>query len=135
MAESNLSGIIDVTLDKLKTMTNAETIIGEPIVKDDITIIPVSKVSFGLATGGSDFTAKSSPNTLFGGGGGAGVTIAPVAFIVINKENVRIIPITSEATALDKAISMVPELFDKVRDLFGKEEYEEPKILEEIKEL
>lgn len=132
MAETNLSGIIDVTLEKLKTMTNAETIIGEPIVKNDITIIPVSRVSFGLATGGSDFSTKSSPNTLFGGGGGAGVTIAPVAFIVINKDNVRVIPITSEATALDKAISMVPELFDKVRSLFGQEEYEEPKILNEI---
>jgi sporulation protein YtfJ len=132
MAETNLSGIIDVTLEKLKTMTNAETIIGEPIVKNDITIIPVSRVSFGLATGGSDFSTKSSQGTLFGGGGGAGVTIAPVAFIVINKDNVRVIPITSEATALDKAISMVPELFDKVRSLFGQEEYEEPKILNEI---
>lgn len=129
MAESNLSGIIEVTLEKLKTMTNAETIIGDPITKGDITIIPVSKVSFGLATGGSDFATKVSSNTMFGGGGGAGVTISPVAFIVMKGDNVRVVPISSETTPLDKAISMVPELFDKVKGLFGKEEYEEPAIL------
>lgn len=130
MAENNnLSQIIDVTLEKLKTMTNAETIIGEAINRGEITIIPVSKITFGVATGGSDFATKSSQDALFGGGGGAGVSIIPVAFIVIKGDNVRIMPIDSEYSTLDKAISMVPELFDKVKKLFGKEEYEEPEIL------
>lgn len=131
MADNNLSNMIDVTLEKLKTMTSAETIIGDPINRGEITIIPVSKVSFGLATGGSDFAVKSSPSTMFGGGGGAGVTIAPVAFIVIKGDNVRLLPVDSEVTALDKAVALVPELFDKVKSLFGKEEYSEPEVLSE----
>lgn len=132
MAENNnLSQIIDVTLEKLKTMTNAETIIGDAINRGDVTIIPVSKLTFGVATGGSDFATKKSSDAMFGGGGGAGVSIIPVAFIVIKGDNVRIMPIDSEFSTVDKAISMVPELFDKVKKLFGKEEYEEPEILTE----
>lgn len=125
MSEKNLTEIMTVTLEKLKTMTSADTIIGDAIKQGDITVIPVSKVSFGLATGGSDFPSKTAQTPLFGGGGGAGVTISPVAFIVIKNDNVRIVPITSELTAVDKAIAMLPELFDKVRSLFGKEEYNE----------
>jgi sporulation protein YtfJ len=129
MAENKLPSIIDVTLEKLKTMVNAEVIIGDQIVRGDITIIPVSKVTFGIATGGSDFATKNSNDALFGGGGGAGVTVAPVAFIVIKGDNVRIMPIDSESGVLDKAIAMIPDLIDKIKGIGGKEEYEEPEIL------
>ena len=86
MAENSISGIIDVTLDRLKAIANAETIIGDPIEKGDITIIPVSKVSFGVATGGSDFSSKNTNAPMFGGGGGAGVTVAPIALLVIKND-------------------------------------------------
>ncbi len=122
MAENSISGIIDVTLDKLKALANAETIIGEPIVKGDITIIPVSKVSFGVATGGSDFSSKNNHAPMFGGGGGAGVTVAPIAFLVIKGDNVRVIPVNVESGILGQALSMAPEIIDKIKAAFSKEE-------------
>lgn len=126
MSEKNITGIIDVTLEKLKALANAETVIGDPIVKGDLTIIPISKISFGVATGGSDFSSKNTSSPMFGGGGGAGASITPIAFIVIKGENVRIIPINSESTALGQAISMVPDLVDKIKSIFEKEEVSSP---------
>ncbi|MBO7519668.1 MAG: GerW family sporulation protein, partial [Clostridia bacterium] len=79
---------------------------------------PVSKISFGLATGGSDFPTKAS-GTVFGGGGGAGMTVTPVAFIAINGESVHMMPVYNEMGTVDKAINMAPELIDKVKGLFG----------------
>ena len=115
MSEKNITGIIDVTLEKLKALANAETVIGDPIEKGDLTIIPISKISFGVATGGSDFASKNVHTPMFGGGGGAGASVTPIAFIVIKGENVRIMPINSEATPFGQAISMVPDLIDKIK--------------------
>ncbi len=119
MSENNIKGVIDTTMDKLRTMVDADVIIGEPIVIGKITLLPVSKVAFGLATGGSDFPSKTDKQ-LFGGGGGAGVTISPVAFICINGDNVHMMPVYSEMNTIDKAINMAPELIDKVKSLFDK---------------
>ncbi len=105
-------------MEKLRTMVDADTIIGTPIVVGNVTLLPVSRVSFGLATGGSDFPSKSGQQ-LFGGGGGAGVTVNPVAFICINGDNVHMMPVYSEMNTIDKAINMAPELIDKVKSLFN----------------
>ena len=121
MSENNIKGIMDTTMDKLKAMVDADTITGSPIVVGDVTLIPVSKVSFGLATGGSDFPSKNQCQ-LFGGGGGAGVTIAPVAFIAIQGGNVKMMPVYNELTSVEKAISMAPEIIDKAKELFPKNE-------------
>ncbi len=120
MSESKIKGIMDTTLEKLKGMVNADVITGTPIEVGNITLIPVSKVAYGLATGGSDFPSKSQ-SELFGGGGGAGVTISPIAFIAINGDSVKMLPVYNELTSLEKAISMAPELIDKAKDLFTKE--------------
>lgn len=120
MGENNIKGIMDTTMDKLHSMVDANTIIGTPLTVGDITLIPVSKVSFGLATGGSDFPSKNQ-SELFGGGGGAGVSITPVAFIAVNGENVHMMPIYNELGTIDKAINMAPELVDKVKSLFSKD--------------
>ena len=120
MAENNIKGIMDTTMDKLRTLVDADTIIGTPIVSGNLTLIPVSKVSFGMATGGSDFPSKNQ-NGLFGGGGGAGVSINPIAFIVINVDFVKMLPINNDSTVIDKAISLAPELLDKVKSIFTKE--------------
>ena len=117
MSENNLKSVMDTTMDKLRTMVDADTIIGTPIVVGNITLIPVSKVSFGLATGGSDFPSKNGQE-LFGGGGGAGVTVNPVAFICVNGGNVHIIPVYNQMGTIDKAINMAPELIDKIKSLF-----------------
>lgn len=119
MSENNIKSVMDTTMDKLRTMVDADTIIGTPIVVGNVTLLPVSRVSFGLATGGSDFPSKSGQQ-LFGGGGGAGVTVNPVAFICINGDNVHMMPVYSDMNTLDKAINMAPELIDKVKSLFDK---------------
>ncbi len=124
MSESNIKGIMDVTMEKLRTMVDANIITGEPITVGDITLIPVSKVAFGLATGGSDFPSKTGAE-LFGGGGGAGVTVSPIAFIVISGENVKMLPVYNELTTVEKAVSMAPEILDKAKELFQKKEEKE----------
>ena len=120
MSENNIKSIMDTTMDKLKGMVSADIITGTPIVVGDITLIPVSKVSYGLATGGSDFPNKSG-SQLFGGGGGAGVTIAPIAFIAVNGDSVKMLPVYNELTTVEKAVSMAPELIEKAKELFSKD--------------
>lgn len=120
MSESKVNGIMDTTMEKLRTMVDADTIIGTPLNVGKITLIPVSRVSFGMATGGSDFPSKNGQE-LFGGGGGAGVTVTPIAFIAVNGENVHMMPVYNELGTIDKAINMAPELIDKVKSLFERE--------------
>ena len=117
MSENSIKNIMDVTMEKLRAMVDANTIIGDPMV---VTLIPVSKVSFGVATGGSDFPSKTQSG-LFGGGGGAGVTLSPVAFIAVSGGNVKMMPVYNEMSSIDKAVSMAPEVLQKAKELFSKD--------------
>ena len=121
MSENKIQGIMDTTLEKIIAMVDADTVIGDPISQGDITLLPVSKVSFGLASGGSDFAGKGN-TPLFGGGGGAGVSITPIAFIVIKGNDVKMLQIYKDESAANKAIGMLPELFEKISGLFKKKE-------------
>ncbi len=121
MSESNIKSIMDTTMDKLRTMVDADVITGTPINVGELTLIPVSKVAFGLATGGSDFPSKTG-NQLFGGGGGAGVTVSPIAFMVIKGDDVKMLPVYNELTTVEKVVSMAPEIIDKAKELFPKKE-------------
>lgn len=121
MSENKIQGIMDTTLEKIRAMVDADTVIGDPICQGDITLLPVSKVSFGLASGGSDFAGKGN-SPLFGGGGGAGVSITPIAFIVIKGTDVKMLQIYKDESAANKAIGMLPELFEKISGLFKKKE-------------
>ena len=124
MAEHPINGLMGVTMDKIRELVNSDTIIGEPVsLPDGTTILPVSKVTFGVATGGSDFAAKQSKE-LFGGGSGAGVTVAPVAFLVVKNGNVRTIQLADPNNSLERAITMLPELVDKLAALLKKEKPE-----------
>lgn len=124
MAEHPINGLMGVTMDKIRELVNSDTIIGEPVsLPDGTTILPVSKVTFGVATGGSDFAAKQSKE-LFGGGSGAGVTVAPVAFLVVKDGNVRTIQLADPNNSLERAITMLPELVDKLAALLKKEKAE-----------
>ena len=120
MSENSIKSIMDVTMDKLRAMVDANTIIGDPIVVDGVTLIPVSKVSFGLATGGSDFPSKTQSG-LFGGGGGAGVTVSPVAFIAVSEGNVKMMPVYNELSSFDKAFALAPEVLEKAKEVFKKD--------------
>lgn len=119
MAEHNIESIMNVTLDNLKAMVDADTIIGTPITVGEVTLIPISRVSFGLATGGSDIPSKNTSN-LFGGGGGAGVTVTPIAFISVSGSNVKMLQVNAEMTPVNKLIDEAPELIGKVKEFFNK---------------
>ncbi|MBQ8538364.1 MAG: GerW family sporulation protein [Ruminococcus sp.] len=117
-----INTLMDTTMKKIKEMIDVNTIIGDPITTPDgTTIIPVSKVSYGFASGGSDLPTKKDNKDCFGGGSGAGVTINPVAFLYVSKGNVKLIPIEKYDGAVDRIVGMVPEVLDKVTDMFKKD--------------
>ena len=119
--KSSAAGILESTIEKVKDLVNVSTIIGEPMKVDGgVTIIPVSKVTYGFASGGSDFPSKSNQD-IFGGGGGAGVTISPVAFLVIKDGDVSVKYISEGAeNSAERIISMVPDMVNKVTDVVTK---------------
>lgn len=120
MAEKSAGAILASTIEKIRELVDTSTIIGEPIYAEGgTTIIPVSKVTYGFASGGADFPSKSTKE-LFGGGGGAGVTITPVAFLVINGGEVTLKHITAYDNAAERVVNLVPEMFDKVTGLMNK---------------
>lgn len=118
--DNHVQGLLGVSMDKIKEMADANTVVGEPITTPDGTVlIPVSKISYGFAAGGSDLPTKS-PNNLFGGGSGAGINVTPVAFLVISQGEVRLLHIVSKPDSTDKIVNLVPDLVDKVSGLFSK---------------
>lgn len=119
MADHPVQGLMNITMQNIRDMVDSNSIIGKPITTaDGTTILPVSRVSFAFASGGSDFSGKNAANKdLFGGGAGANVTIAPTAFLVVKDGMVRTIQLTDGASSLDRALTMVPELVEKVSAL------------------
>ncbi len=117
-----INSLMDTTMNKIKEMVDVNTIIGDPITSPDGTIIiPVSKVSYGFASGGSDFPTKKENKDCFGGGSGAGVTIQPIAFLTVFRGDVKLIPVEKYDGAADRVVGMVPELVDKVSAFFKKD--------------
>lgn len=133
MAESNnVKNLLGVSIEKIREAVDAGTVIGDPITAPNgTTVIPVSKVSYGFASGGSDLPAKNA-DSLFGGGAGAGINITPIAFLVITEGNVRVMPIVSKPDNADRVVSMVPDLVETVSGLFNRKK--DKKRAEEAKE-
>lgn len=116
-----IEGLIATALQKIKEMTDVNTIVGQPItLSENLTIIPVSKVSFGFASGGSDFPNKTE-KSIFGGGSGGGISINPVAFLVVKENDVKLLQITTADNAVEKAINMIPEVIEQIKDAVKKE--------------
>lgn len=116
--KSKINQMMGITIDKIREMGDVKTVIGDPILAGDTTIIPVSKVSYGFASGGSDLPAKQNPKELFGGGAGAGVTVQPIAFLIVNKDgNVRLMQVSSSDDKVSNIIRSVPELLDKISEM------------------
>ena len=129
--EKSANGILKTTIEKVRDLVDVSTIIGEPInLPDGLTIIPVSKVTYGFASGGSDFPSKNNVE-LFGGAGGAGITINPVAFLVVKDGDVTIKHIVSGDNAVERAVSLVPEMFDKVANLAKKKDDKSAEVVSE----
>jgi sporulation protein YtfJ len=119
MSESTkLEALVKSAMEKVKELSEAETIVGKPIeTSDGTTIIPVSKVSFGLASGGTDLGAEKKG---FGGGSGAGVTISPMAFIVIRNGETKLLQMTTTTPYQNAVVNVVPEVVDKIIDFIDK---------------
>lgn len=130
-AENNrrhpLNDLMQSTMDRIREMVDTNTIVGQPITTPDgVTLIPISKVSFGFGSGGGDY-GKTTPKENFGGGSAAGVRIDPVAFLVIREGNTRVLPVAvPPATTVDRVIDMVPDLLEKVEKYLDKKEEKEP---------
>lgn len=120
-----IGDLMATTMQKIKEMIDVNTIVGTPIRTDDgVTIVPISKVSVGFAAGGTDFTGKhqqQDQDNAFGGGSGAGINIIPIAFLIINGDSVRLLPVSqSSGGAVDRVVDAVPEVLDKVTDFLNK---------------
>lgn len=127
MSEHPIQGLMGTTMEKIRDMVDVNTIIGDPIVtQDGTTIIPVSKVSFGFASGGSDIPAKV-PKEVFGGGSGAGVSIQPLGFLVVHQGEVRLLEMNGPGDSMGKALGLVPDVISKISDLFKKDKDESKK--------
>lgn len=129
--EMPLKQVIDATLENLKNIMSTDTVIGEPItVMEDTVIIPVSKVSVGFTSGGVDFDGKRTDNKHFGGGNGAGMSVSPIAFLVVTKNGVELLNINKEssnslADTVSQFITKSPELISKLKDTFKKDKKQE----------
>lgn len=120
MEKQTAAAILSTTIERVRDLVDVSTIIGEPIKLDGgLTIIPVSKVTYGFASGGSDFPSRSNKE-IFGGGGGAGITINPVAFLIVSNGQVTIKHITANDNAAERVVNMIPEMFDKVTGVVDK---------------
>ena len=121
-----LSDMMRTTMDKIHEMVDANTIVGQPITTPDgVTLIPISKVSFGFGSGGGDY-GKTSAKEGFGGGSAAGVKIDPVAFLVIKDGTTRMLPVAAAPmNTVDRIVDMAPEIVDKVEKIIDKKKEKE----------
>ena len=112
------------TIQKIRETVDANTVVGDPIHTGDITLIPVSKISFGFGTGGSEFggkKSKDSEDNSFGGGGGAGVKVTPVCFLAVNGTNIKILPMEQQPESnVDRVMEMLPDAMSKISGFLEK---------------
>ena len=126
--EHPIQGMMGTAMQKIREMIDVNTIIGDPITTPDGTvIIPVSKVSFGFGSGGSDWPNKNTAKDLFGGGAGAGISINPLAFLVVSNGDVKLLQMSLSFNTADKMVNMVPDVIDKISGLVSGASKKEPK--------
>ncbi len=129
MKEHPIESLMEIAMNNIQDMVDVNTIIGEPIViNESISIIPISKVSFGFVAGGSEFKGEAieeynrkdkdeeiTYKNPFGGGSGAGVNITPVSFLVINSGNIKLMPVEYCST-IDKLVDYIPDILNKANN-------------------
>ncbi|MFI2855580.1 GerW family sporulation protein [Paenibacillus sp. JSM ZJ436] len=131
MSDHPIQGLMQTAMENIKAMVDVNTIVGDPVNTPDGTVIlPISKVAFGFAAGGSDYnsSADGSPNggtqnggkaTLpFGGGSGGGVSIRPIAFLVVGKDGVHIVPLDNQTHLFERIIDSTPYLLEQIQSMF-----------------
>ena len=117
-----IGDLMTTTMQKLREIADVNTIVGKPILAGEITIIPISKLTVGFASGGSDFTSKNQKpedDNSFG----AGMNLSPVAFLIVKGDSVRLMPVAPPpGTAVDRVVEMVPDVIDKVTGFIEKQQ-------------
>lgn len=128
MSENNhpINEVLQTTMSKVKEMVDANTVVGQPIVtQDGVTLIPVSRLSFGFATGGSDFGKTQNVPKNFGGGAGAGVSVIPMAFLIVKDGAVRMLPVAPPpGDTISRVVDLVPDMFERVTGYIDKKSAE-----------
>ncbi len=125
---TKLEQLVKTAMEKIKELTECETVVGKPIVtQDGTTIIPISKVSMGFASGGSDLPTKAGGQF---GGSGAGVTVQPMAFIVCREGETKLLQMTTNTSYQNAIANVVPEVVDKIVDLVDRKTKKPPKDYE-----
>ncbi|MEH6940628.1 GerW family sporulation protein [Bacillus sp. JJ722] len=136
MSEHPIQGLMSAAMENLKEMIDVNTIIGDPVeTPDGSVILTVSKVGFGFAAGGSEFAAESGgsqsgnsggnsgqSNLPFGGGSGGGVSITPIAFLIVNSSGVKILHLDENTHLLDKILDLAPAAIEKIQGLMSKKD-------------
>lgn len=132
MSDHPINSLMDTTINKIKEMVDVNTIVGDPIITPDgTTILPVSKVTYGFASGGSDLPTRKETKDSFGGGAGAGVTIQPIGFLTVSKGNVKLVPVERFNGAADRIVGMIPDAIDKLSDLISGATKKDSKSIDE----
>lgn len=132
MTEHPIQGLMQTAMENIKQMVDVNTIVGDPVqTPDGSVILPISRVGFGFAAGGSDLKMEHEAHGLhkqdghnasvampFGGGSGGGISITPIAFLVVGQNNdVRVVPLDSQTHLLERVIDAVPQMIDKVQSM------------------
>ncbi|MCD8049569.1 MAG: GerW family sporulation protein [Clostridia bacterium] len=120
MATHPINEMMASVMNGLQQMVDVNTVVGNPVeTSDGTTIIPISKVGFGYAAGGSDFGGGEA-SAHFGGGSGAGATITPMGFLVVGNDQIRMVPVEASASAVDKLVDYIPTAISKVNEIISK---------------
>ena len=121
MSENPINNLMGTVMENLKGMIDVNTIVGDPVETSNGTmIIPISKVGFGFAAGGSEIPTKTPGDKAFGGGSGAGVSITPIGFLVVTQEQIKMVPVSSGNTPIDKLVDYITVVINKVNDMVKK---------------
>lgn len=134
MTQHPINGLMQTAMENIKDMVDVNTIVGEPVqTPDGSVILPISKVGFGFAAGGSEFQAmeddsskqqskgdnhNASVQLPFGGGSGGGVSITPIAFLVVGTQGVKVVPLDNQTHILERLIDAAPAWVDKLKGVF-----------------
>ncbi|MFS0658532.1 GerW family sporulation protein [Niallia alba] len=129
MSDHPIQGLMTTAMENLKEMIDVNTIIGDPVeTPDGSVILTVSKVGFGFAAGGSEFTLEnhslndSLTKHPFGGGSGGGVSITPIAFLIVNAQGVKMVHLDESTHLYEKILDIAPQAVDKIQQMFAKKD-------------
>lgn len=150
MADHPIQGLMKTAMENIRNMVDVNTIVGDPVeTPDGSVIMPISKVGFGFAAGGSEFTTEPSRHTHsgaattehaevslpFGGGSGGGISITPIAFLVVGHQGVKIVPLDNQTHLIERLIDSAPQVVEKIQSMVKGNKHKESHHLDNHDEL